>query len=187
MGGIARLRTLEISSVKLKRDGDSREHEVEVISRDGSTLRVRIGDREIVADFSADSGAGVLAGMLTIDGHRYAISGARRKDSLIVGVGPASFEFKPIEAGTRRHARSLTAPEITAPMPGKVLKLMVEEGDIVEAGQPVVVIEAMKMETTLSAESAAIVKRVRVAVGDMVDHGAVLIDLGPPPAETKSA
>ncbi|MDO8432344.1 MAG: biotin/lipoyl-containing protein [Candidatus Binatus sp.] len=169
--------------MKLKRDGDPHSHDVELISRDGSTLRARIGDREVAAEFLADANAGVLRGTLTIDGRRYAISGARRKESIIVGVGPASFEFKPAESGARRHARGLAAPEITAPMPGKVLKLMVEEGDAVEAGQPLVVIEAMKMETTLSAESAAIVKRVRVAIGEMVDHGAVLIELSPPAAD----
>ncbi len=173
--------------MKLKRDGDPNVHDVEVISRDGSTLRARIGDREIAAEFVADSGASVLSGTLTIDGRRFAISGARRKQSIIVGVGPASFEFKPAESGARRHARGLAAPEITAPMPGKVLKLLVEEGDAVEAGQPLVVIEAMKMETTLSAESAAIVKRVRVAVGEMVDHGAVLIELGPPASSPPAA
>jgi biotin carboxyl carrier protein len=179
---------VEVASVKLKRDGDPREHDVEIVSREGSSLRVRIGDREIVAEFNSDSSTSrTVAGMLTIDGHRYAIAATRRKESIIVGVGPASFEFKPVEAAARRHARGLAAPEITAPMPGKVLKLLVVEGEAVEAGQPLVVIEAMKMETTLSAESAAIVKRVRVAVGEMVDHGAVLLDLAPPPAAEKSA
>lgn len=171
--------------MKLKRAGDS-QYDVELISRDGSALRARVGDLEVAARFIPDSGAGVLAGTLIINGRRFAISGARRKDSIIVGVGLASFEFKPAESGARRHALGLAAPEITAPMPGKVLKVMVQDGDAVEAGQPLVVIEAMKMETTLSAESAAIVKRVRVAVGEMVDHGAVLIDLSPPPASSNS-
>jgi biotin carboxyl carrier protein len=120
--------------VKLKRDGDPREHIVEIISRDGAALRVRVGDREIATEFVADSNGGAaMLGILTIDGRRYVISGARRKDLIIAGVGPASFEFKPAESGARRHARGLAAPEITAPMPGKVLKLMVVEGDAVEA------------------------------------------------------
>jgi biotin carboxyl carrier protein len=42
----------------------------------------------------------------------------------------------------------------------------------------------MKMETALAAESAALVKRVRVAEGQTVDHGAVLIELSPPPASS---
>ena len=69
-------------------------------------------------------------------------------------------------------------------MPGKVLSVMVRDGDLVEAGQALVVIEAMKMETTLAAESAAMVKHVRVEEGQMVDHGAVLIELSPSPASS---
>ena len=71
-------------------------------------------------------------------------------------------------------------------MPGKVLKVLVAEGQAVEAGQPLIIIEAMKMETTLSAESPAVVKKIRARAGEMVDHGAVLIELSPPAASSKS-
>ena len=62
----------------------------------------------------------------------------------------------------RRCAAWLAAPEVTAPMPGKVLKILVAEGDSVEAGDALAVLEAMKMETTLYAESAATVKKIHV-------------------------
>ena len=165
--------------MKLTRAGDSREIDAEVISRDGSTIRVRIGDRELVGEFTPNADRG---GVLAIDGKRYAVFAALRKDSIFVSVGPASFEFKPAEATARRRARGLAAAEILAPMPGKVLKVLVHDGDLIEAGQPLVVIEAMKMETTLAAEGAALVKHVRVEEGQAVDHGAVLIELSPPPA-----
>ncbi|MGH7925559.1 MAG: acetyl-CoA carboxylase biotin carboxyl carrier protein subunit [Candidatus Binatus sp.] len=171
--------------MKLTRTGDSHEIDVEVIARDGNTIRVRIGDRELVAEFTPNAdGDGILA----IDGRRYPVFSARKKDSIFVSVGPASFEFKPAEAalGSRRRARGLAAAEILAPMPGKVLKVMVRDGDLVEAGQPLVVIEAMKMETTLAAESASIVKHVRVEQGQSVDHGAVLIELSPRPRSASS-
>jgi biotin carboxyl carrier protein len=58
--------------------------------------------------------------------------------------------------------------------------VLVREGDAVVAGQALVVLEAMKMETALAAESEALVKRVLVAPGQMVDHGALLIELTPP-------
>jgi biotin carboxyl carrier protein len=163
--------------MKLTRTGDPHEIDAEVISRDGDTIRVRVGDRELAAEFAPNADGG---GILAIDGRRYPVYSARRKVSIFVAVGPASFEFKPAQASARRRGRGLAAAEITAPMPGKVLKVMVRDGDLVEAGQPLVVIEAMKMETTLAAESAARVKRVRVAEGDTVDHGAVLIELSPP-------
>jgi 3-methylcrotonyl-CoA carboxylase alpha subunit len=167
--------------MKLLRAGDSREIDAEVISRDCNTIRIRIGDREIAAEFTSNADEG---GILAIEGRRYPVFGKRRKDSILVSIGPASFEFKPVEAGARRRARGLAAAEITAPMPGKVLKVWVHDGDLVEAGQPLVVIEAMKMETTLAAESAAIVKHVLVEEGQSVDHGAVLIELSPPPASS---
>ena len=167
--------------MKLTRAGDSPEIHAELISSDGNTIRVRIGDKEITAEFTPNADRG---GILAIDGRRYPIFGARRKESIFVSVGPASFEFKPAEAAARRRARGLAAAEITAPMPGKVLKVLVHDGDIVEAGQPLVVIEAMKMQTTLAAESAATVKHVRVQEGQTVDHGAVLIELSPPPASS---
>ena len=167
--------------MKLTRAGDSREIGAEVISRDGGTIRVRIGDRQLAAEFTPNADGG---GVLTIDGRRYPVFGARRKDAILVSVGPASFEFKPAQAASRRRARGLAAAQIIAPMPGKVLKVMVRDGDLVEAGQALVVIEAMKMETMLAAESAAMVKHVRVEEGQMVDHGAVLIELSPSPASS---
>ncbi len=167
--------------MKLVRAGDSRETDVEVISRDGDVVRIRIGDRELAAEVTPYADGG---GVLAIDGRRYPVFSSRRKDSILISVGPASFEFKPAEAASRRRARGLAATEVTAPMPGKVLKVLVRDGDLVEAGQPLVVIEAMKMETTLAAESAAMVKQVRVEEGQTVDHGAVLIELSPPPASS---
>jgi biotin carboxyl carrier protein len=163
--------------MKIRRDGDPAELEVELISHDGTEIRVKAGDREIVADAQPLAGGGVI---LTIDGRRFVVNGARRNSSILIAVGPRNFEFKPALQIKRRHS-GLAAPEITAPMPGKVLKILVKEGDTVAIGQPLVVIEAMKMETSLAAESPAIVKRIHVEPGQMIDHGAVLIELSPPP------
>jgi biotin carboxyl carrier protein len=68
---------------------------------------------------------------------------------------------------------------MAAPMPGKVLKILVSEGQAVAAGEPLIVLEAMKMETTLFAEGAAVIRKIRVETGQMVDHGAVLLELSP--------
>ena len=128
--------------MKLTRAGDPHEIDAEIISRDGATIRVRVGGREVAAEFAPNAGGG---GTLAIEGRHYPVFAARRKDTILVSVGPASFQFKPAQEASRRHARGLAAREITAPMPGKVLKVMVRDGDLVEAGQPLAVIEAMKM------------------------------------------
>jgi acetyl/propionyl-CoA carboxylase alpha subunit len=67
---------------------------------------------------------------------------------------------------------------IVAPMPGTVIKVHVHEGSTVEAGQPLVVLEAMKMETPLTSPYAATVQAVHVREGDRVAGGAPLVDLG---------
>ena len=62
-----------------------------------------------------------------------------------------------------------------APMPGKVIAVSVAEGDEVEVGTPLVVLEAMKMEHTLRATAAGVVAQVRVAVGEQVDADMLLV------------
>jgi len=67
--------------------------------------------------------------------------------------------------------------EIKAPMPGLITKVMVQPGDIVEAGQGVIVLEAMKMENELTAPSGGTVKTVHVTEREAVDKNAILIEL----------
>lgn len=65
--------------------------------------------------------------------------------------------------------------EVVAPMPGRVVRLLANEGDEVAARQGVVVVEAMKMENELTTPHAGTVKRVAVSEGMAVDAGAVLL------------
>ena len=67
------------------------------------------------------------------------------------------------------HAGSLASP-----MPGSVVRVMVAPGDSVQARQPVLVIEAMKMEHEIVAPAAGVVTELRVAEGAQVETGAVL-------------
>jgi pyruvate carboxylase subunit B len=62
-------------------------------------------------------------------------------------------------------------------MPGRVVRVLVKNGDAVTAGQPLIVMEAMKMENELRAHGAGVVKAVRVAPGDAVEKGAVLVEM----------
>jgi biotin carboxyl carrier protein len=64
---------------------------------------------------------------------------------------------------------------LTSPMPGKVVKLLVEEGQEVEAGQGVIVVEAMKMENELKSAVAGKVKEIFVKEGEVVESGAKLL------------
>jgi biotin carboxyl carrier protein len=64
---------------------------------------------------------------------------------------------------------------ILAPMPGKVVRLLVQAGDSVEAGQGLVVVEAMKMQNEMKCAHAGTVREVRAAAGDTVVAGQVLV------------
>lgn len=66
---------------------------------------------------------------------------------------------------------------LVAPMPGKVLEVLVAQGDIVQAGTPLMVLEAMKMEHRIVAAADGTVVAVHYEAGDQVAQGAVLLDL----------
>ena len=67
------------------------------------------------------------------------------------------------------------AQQVSAPMPGRVVRVLVAPGDAVEARQPVVVVEAMKMENELRSPKAGRVKDVTVTAGTSVEAGRVLV------------
>lgn len=103
-----------------------------------------------------------------------------------VEVGTKRFATEVVDERTRA-IRELVGPvgagagaaQIKAPMPGLVVKIQVAEGDPVEAGQAVVILEAMKMENQLRTESRGIVTRIHVQPGQPVEKGALLVELGP--------
>lgn len=67
--------------------------------------------------------------------------------------------------------------DIKSPMPGRVVRVLVKDGDEVEIGVPVIVVEAMKMENELGAPRAGKVKKVHVAVGATVESGTLLAEI----------
>ncbi len=80
-------------------------------------------------------------------------------------------------------AAVIDARYVVAPMPGRVVKVACRAGDSVEANQPLVVLEAMKMENELTAPFAGRVERVSVEDGQSVERGARLVELAKPPTE----
>jgi acetyl/propionyl-CoA carboxylase alpha subunit len=82
-----------------------------------------------------------------------------------------------VEAAAGRHGGAGLESSMTAPMPGTVIRVLVGEGDAVQARQPLLVLEAMKMETPLVAPYEAVVRRVHVREGEQVAGGALLVEL----------
>ena len=99
---------------------------------------------------------------------------------LTIGVGPAR-----VAAGVNGRRRPGTKADtshaaagplrVVAPMPGKIVRVLVQSGEAVHARQPLIVVEAMKMENELRAGRAGTVTEVRAQAGQSVDAGAVLV------------
>jgi acetyl/propionyl-CoA carboxylase alpha subunit len=82
-----------------------------------------------------------------------------------------------VDAAAHEHAAGGGESRVTAPMPGTVIRVLVAPGDRVDARRPLLVLEAMKMETPLAAPYDATVKAVHVEEGDRVAGGALLVEL----------
>ena len=92
---------------------------------------------------------------------------------------PAPAPPPDVDAASQDHRAGASAQRsLTAPMPGTVIRVDVSPGDAVEARQPLLVLEAMKMETPVVAPYPAVVRAVHVAEGDRVAGGTVLVELG---------
>jgi len=63
---------------------------------------------------------------------------------------------------------------VTVPMQGTIVKVVVEVGDVVEVGQTICLLEAMKMENAVSAEKDGVIKEIKVSAGDSVGAGDVV-------------
>jgi biotin carboxyl carrier protein len=148
----------------------------------------RLGERfEVVLDRRSHTvellaaGPGLFA-LLCEDGRSYAVAGqAVAANRFRVSLGDRDFEVHlrdPLEREIASAAGSVAGPqEVRAPIPGKVVRVDVAEGDEVSAGQPLLVLEAMKMENQICAEGAGTVEAVVVSPGGTVEGGQVLIVL----------
>ncbi len=108
-------------------------------------------------------------GAVTVDGLRLPLRHHASEDAVWIGLPGEDRELvlhRPARAGSRRE----TAPTLDSPMPGAVTAVLVADGDQVQEGQAVLVVEAMKMEHTLHAPSAGTV-RLHVSAGQRVTRG----------------
>ncbi|MDD3657104.1 MAG: biotin/lipoyl-binding protein [Atribacterota bacterium] len=89
-------------------------------------------------------------------------------------------ETEPMKSENYKTASisAVEGEEIKAPMPGKILKINVSEGDTVKDGDTVLILEAMKMENEIISNSSGKIKKIAVAVNDMVETDDTLIIIG---------
>ena len=120
--------------------------------------------------FRLIDGAGVTVAEVTA-------AGARR----FVRLGSLDFVLD-VEAGGRARARGPAGGGLEAPMPGVVTRVLVAAGDEVRRGQPLVAIEAMKMEHLVRAPRDGRVRKVAARAGETVNGGTALVELEEPAA-----
>jgi biotin carboxyl carrier protein len=121
---------------------------------------------------------------LLADGHSHTVIAQRRdRQGWDLHLNGERYEVEVVDERTRA-IQAMTGQgvvakgprPVVAPMPGLVVRVAVEAGDRVHAGQSVIIIEAMKMENDLKAESDAVVERVAAVAGQAVEKGAVLVE-----------
>ena len=132
-------------------DLDKQRQRIELISRNDAELALRLGET-------------ALHGCVRRDGDMFHVFSGGRHHTLTYN-DPMAHAGEIESAGGR----------LTAPMPGKVVAVLAESGKIVAKGEPLVIMEAMKMEHTISAPSDGLVEEVLYQVGDQVADGAPLL------------
>ncbi len=141
----------------------------------GEVCRVQVGEKSFDIRRVAP---GLFA--TYIDGRKVTVAAARNHETTFVGVDAAVLEFADPSAdgfGGGAGDQEGEKDKIYAPMPGKIVKLMVEVGDEVAEKQHVVIVEAMKMENPVLAKANGTVKAINFAEGDQVDTDHPIVEL----------
>ena len=147
------------------------------LERDGNNWRVTLDGQPVAAD------AAVVAPYtlsILLDGQSHEIHVTPSTDgTLKLQIGAQEFTAEIIDprawSGRRHGAVEAEGPQqVVAPMPGKVVRLLVKPGDHVEAGQGLLVVEAMKMQNEIRSPKSGTVERVLATEGQPVNAGEVL-------------
>ena len=156
--------------MKVKVIVDGVEYEVEVEELPGGRFRVSFEGKEYEVKAQ---GLGIDLGALA--------SASESVQSAPVVSAPAPVPSSvgvsspaPVEGPSASAGEGL----VSAPMPGKVLRVLVKEGESVKTGQGLLVLEAMKMENEIPAPMDGVVKKIHVKEGDTVNTGDPLIEIG---------
>lgn len=140
--------------------------------------RVTIGEKTLDLDV-VKMGASDLS--VLVDGASHDLSLEKTAEGYAVVMRGDRFDvdLKDAVKGAALGRVAHTGPlKLTAPMPGKIVKVLVNQGDVVEAGRGVLVMEAMKMENELKAARAGTVQEIKVKEGQAVEMGALLLVIG---------
>jgi biotin carboxyl carrier protein len=157
-------------------------HMVELDEGNGTGLvRAKIDEREYLIDVTSPS-PGLYS--LVVRGEVFGAFVSTRRGRREVQVGNWSVSVEVASAQSQRpSARAAAAvggrQEVTAPMSGRVVQVLVQQGQTVEDGERLAIIEAMKMETEIRAVARGQVKDIQVQAGMAVEAGQLLLVIEP--------
>ncbi|MYE59762.1 MAG: 3-methylcrotonyl-CoA carboxylase, partial [Alphaproteobacteria bacterium] len=144
----------------------------EVFHTDGG-YRLDGGERAVSVSGAARGADGGL--IAEIDGRRQSGTVIADGDRLTVFLDGARREILLIEPGAAAMSSEVAGGRLTSPMPGTVVRVLVEAGQTVRKDAPLIVLEAMKMEHTIAAPADGTVESLPFAVGDRVEEGVELV------------
>lgn len=154
---------------------DGKPHRLE-LERAGSVWRCSLDGREMRVD-AVIARPDVLS--LLIDGRSYEIKREQTATDLHLWVGSTRFAVELRDPRSLRSRRDGTGDasgprKLVCPMPGKIVRILVTEKDTVEAGQGIVVVEAMKMQNEIKSPKKGLVQKILAVQGANVNAGDVL-------------
>jgi acetyl/propionyl-CoA carboxylase alpha subunit len=151
------------------------DHEV-WLARADTTYRLQIGDQSLAVVLSP---RGDHAHELILHDNSHRVFLARRGDDIHVHLDGDTYLLRYSHSLARFADQSIDEGEAVsrAPMPGSVIAVSVEPGDTVQRGQALLVIESMKMETTINASCDGIVQALHVGLGQTFERDAPLVTL----------
>jgi len=110
-----------------------------------------------------------------VDGQEFKVS---PEDSEKLVSQQQGKEVRPVELTKKQSDSTITSNELTAPLPGTVIELFARTGEYVEAGQVLLVIEAMKMKNSIRSTRAGTITEILVNAGESVAHKQALVRFG---------
>jgi biotin carboxyl carrier protein len=151
--------------------------EIELEQTDGPCVGqylVRIGSMQTTVEHGC---LDETAGWIRSRGATHSYYAVRNGSTVEAWMGGKRYRLELVDRGRRRAKGDVavaTRTDLTAPMPGTVLKIHVQAGDSFDAHQPLIIMESMKMEMTLSSPHTGRVKEILCEIGELVPMGRLL-------------
>jgi 3-methylcrotonyl-CoA carboxylase alpha subunit len=159
----------------LFRHAQGAEHQV-TLHYGGGTAALSIGDRAFSFTRASNDDGGFD---LTLDGSRSRIAAIIEGHELYLRTRNGRFDLHWVDPFGGDDEEQVGEDRIVAPLPGTVVALLAEEGTRLEKGAAILTLEVMKMEQTLRAPFAGVLKRLKCKVGDIVQEGVELAEIEP--------